>query len=142
MGAGAPSDPVIVETEKVVRVPGPERIVEVPVPIVSAAQEEDLERLTAENEDLQAENEFLLTENANLKDQVVEASERTTQTVDVQTIAKELGCFEDEHVVLIAGVVQPDDGVEPNVDWAGTSEPAGSYGCATADDFRGLFPGE
>jgi len=43
-------------------------------------------------------------------------------------------CFEDEHVVVVIGQVQPDDGVEPDVDWASIGEDIGKVACIAADD--------
>lgn len=122
-GIGSSGPPDIVEVERVITVPGPEVITEVPVPIVSALQEERLERLQARVGSLTVE-----------RNRLAEELEKAQTPINVQAIARGLGCFEDEHVVLIVGVVQLDDGQDPPVDWA-HSEPAGSYGCYAADDF-------
>jgi hypothetical protein len=141
--SGPPEDPVIVETEKVVQVPGPVQIQEVPVPIVSAEQEARLDTFRTQLETLRRERNRLrdeTQEQASANEQLRKELAQAQQPINPQPLAEELDCFEDEYVVQVVGDVLPDDGVPPNVDW-GYSGDAGLYGCATADDFRSLIGG-
>ena len=126
LGYGDEPEPRVVETEKVVTVPGPETIVEVPVDIVSAAQEARLDRFQEQLGRLRLENRQLMEERETLR-----------QEVAAQTSLPEdrPRCFEDEVLVRVVAQVLPDNGIDPGLDW-GDGDLTGSLACYARDNLE------
>lgn len=53
---------------------------------------------------------------------------------DPTVFAQDLGCFEDEVIVIVIADVLPDNGKPPNVDW-GPKGLTGSMACVAKDDY-------